>query len=216
MNKFLYYITFAVVICAASASPKGCPKVKGLSQCKKTAVNVRLPPTLDSQPEKSRWLSTPKGWLLGNWVVTATSQPTYRDLVNFQYDSSLIVPQSKETPGQLHDVTSWQEGNSSTIHTAYGVDTPRRSTNKTLGAEWNDVYDFSGTGSLNGTTSSWEVMAWGCDTCGIEYVVIYESATAADNAPAGLDIQSRADTGPSADTLNQIYTSIKNLNNKWC
>ncbi len=36
---------------------------------------------------------------------------------------------------------------------------------------------------------------------------------AADGSPADLDIQARLDTGPSHDTLNDIYQALRGLGN---
>ncbi|KAI0786490.1 hypothetical protein C8Q75DRAFT_276172 [Abortiporus biennis] len=134
--------------------------------------------------------------------------------LNFQFDSSPVFPQSIDFPGQNNDLTSFQAPNSTIIHTGFGIDTPRRSNDKSLGSEWNDVYDFVGTGAFSETNNTWELLAWGYDTCSDGYMVIYETPVAANGAPAGLDIESRTDSGPSSDTLNELFTALRKLNNQ--
>ncbi|KAI9870468.1 MAG: hypothetical protein M1830_004218, partial [Pleopsidium flavum] len=74
-----------------------------------------------------------------------------------------------------------------------------------------DVFDFAGTGKLTGVNNTWELLAWGEDTCGEGYMVIYETAVAASGSPAGLDIESRVEGGPSAETLKAILSAVRRL-----
>lgn len=183
--------------------------------CRPRTVEARLPPTINPDPSRFlSWAPAPPGWIYGNWIITHTSQPSYFSLVNFQADTSPIFPQSAETPGQNNDLTSFQLAGSTTIHTAYGIDTPRRSNQKSLGPEWDHVYDFVGAGALSAVNNTWELLAWGYDTCGIGYLVIYETPVAATGAPAGLDIESKIDTGPSKETLREIYSALRGLGNE--
>ncbi len=185
-----------------------------LVECASRKVQVRLPPTINPSPKSFlSWVPPPPGWFYGNWAITLTSQPTYLPLKNFQYDAYPLFPQSLETPGQNVDLTSYQVGNSTTILTAYGIDTPRRSTNKTLGLEWDQVYDFAATGAIQAVNNTWELLAWGYDTCGVGYMVIYETPVVASGAPAGLDIEARSDVGPSHQTLRDIFEALRGLGN---
>lgn len=155
----------------------------------------------------------PAGWLYGNWKVTYSSQPAYLPLHNLQWDVSPFFPQSDVLPGQNNDLSSFQLANSTTVNTAYGVDTPRRSNNPSLSPEWDDVYDFVGTGSLSPINNSIEILAWGYDTIGVPYVVIYETPVAATGAPSDIDINTRSDTSPSKATLTKIFDALLSLNN---
>ena len=131
-----------------------------------------------------------------------------------QYDASPVFPQSTTLPGQNNDLTSFQLANQSALFTAYGIDTPRRSNNPSLGPEWEAVYDFVGTGALAAVNNTWELLAWGYDTHGDGYLVIYETPVASNGAPSGLDIESRSEDGPSPQTLNGIYDALVRLGNE--
>ena len=124
-----------------------------------------------------------------------------------------MFPQSDVLPGQNNDLSSYQLPNSTVVQTAYGIDTPRRSNDKTLGPEWDDVYDFVGTGFLSSVNNSIEVLSWGYDTLGVPYLVLYETPVAATGAPADIDIESRSDTGPTKATLSKLFDALLALNN---
>lgn len=158
----------------------------------------------------------PAGWLYGNWHVTYSSQPTYLSLLNLQWSPSPHFPGSDALPGQNNDLSSFQLANDPTVRTAYGIDTPRRSNNKTLGSGWNDVYDFVGTGGLAAVNNSIEIMAWGYDTEGVPYTVMYETAVLdpAQPQPADLDIDSKSDMGPTNATLHFIFKALLELGNQ--
>lgn len=128
-------------------------------------------------------------------------------LYNFQFDSSPVFPGNASYPfGRNNDLTSFQTKNSSTIITAYGFDTPRAS----LGPF---VFDYVGTGVFDVINNTWELMAWGYDTCGNGYFLNYETPVAATGAPADLDIQSRVEDGPSEETLQELIKGVEALGN---
>ncbi|THH31224.1 hypothetical protein EUX98_g2993 [Antrodiella citrinella] len=156
----------------------------------------------------------PTGWQYGNWKMTYSSQPAYLPVLNLQWDSSPLFPQSDVLPGQNNDLDSYQLENSTVVITAYGVDTPRRSNDKSLGAEWDDVYDYVGKGNISPDNNTFEIISWGYDTDGVPYAVIYETPVAATDATAGLDIESRSDTGPSETTLQAIKDALLSLGNE--
>ena len=57
------------------------------------------------------------------------------------------------------------------------------------------------------------MLAWGYDTYGEGCHVVYETPVARTGAPAGLDILSRSECGPSTETLKGIYSALVQLNN---
>lgn len=186
-----------------------------LHVCTSSRVQARLPPTINPNPETSlSWIPPPPGWIYGHWFITHSSQPTYVPLLNFQNDLYPVFPQTAGAFIQNHDLSSYQLSGSSVIHTAYGIDTPRRSTQKSLGPEWDHVYDFMGAGALSAVNNTWELLAWGYDTCGHRYLVIYETPVAASGAPACLDLQVETDTTPSPETLQEIFHALRKLENE--
>ena len=185
------------------------------SHCLGHNVRARLPPTINPDPKPfSTWVAPPPGWFYGNWKATYTSQPAYFSMQNMQYDFSPVFPQSTSTPGRNNDITSFQLANQSTVFTAYGIDTPRRSKDPSLGPEWDAVYDFTGMGALATVTNTWQIIAWGYDTLGDGYLVLYETPVAATGASSGLDIESRSENGPSLETLIRIYSALTALGNE--
>jgi len=181
--------------------------------CSSNKVQARLPPTINPNPKTFlSWITPPGGWFYGNWKITHTSQPAYMTFRNMQFDSSPVFPQT--IAGQNNDLTSFQLPNSSVINTAFGIDTPRRANDPSLGPEFDLVFDFVGSGNLATTQNSWELLAWGYDSCGDGYMVIYETPVInSTDFPAGLDIESRADTGPTPKTLTAIFSALKALGN---
>ena len=181
--------------------------------CAKSSVEVRLPPTINPEPKTfSSWVPPPSGWFYGNWKITYTTQPTYLPLLNMQWDSSPVFPQSDPFPGLYNDLASGQLANQSSIITDYGIDTPRRYSDPSLGPEWEAVYEYTGTGALAAINETWEVLAWGYDASGDGYIVIYETASADNNsAPPGLEIASRSENGPSAETVKAILHGLASL-----
>ncbi|CAL1699618.1 unnamed protein product [Somion occarium] len=185
-----------------------------LARCHNNRVQARLPPTINPDPKSSIcWVPPPPGWFYGNWKMTYSSEPSYLHLHNMHSDTSPVFPQSSKLPGQNNDVVSYQIANSTTILTEHTIDTPRRSKDPSLGPEWDAVYDTVGTGNMAAVNNTWELLAWGYDTCGDGYLVIYETATPIIRSPSGLDIESRSENGPSPETLADIFVELLALNN---
>ena len=158
-----------------------------------TPVDLQLPPTLAGR-RNSIWHAPPYGWIFGNWKVTYSSQPTYQDLYNFQIDWSPVLPYDA---GKRNRLTSYQTQNASRILTTFGYDIPDP-------IDPNSVADFFPTGPLGPLNNSDEIIAWGYDTDGLSYLVVYETAVVAEPAPPGIDVFSRSETGPSNVTLQAI------------
>ena len=180
----------------------------------KPDVEIRLPPITNPDPKLfSSWIPPPHGWYYGNWKVTYSSQETYLGLRNMQWDASPVFPQSGAFPGQDNDLLSFQSDNQSTIFTEYGIDTPRRSSDPSLGPEWEAVYGYTVAGALSTVNETWEVLAWGYDAVGDGYLIIYETASAeSSTSPPGLTIVSRSEDGPGLKTVDAISRGLVHLN----
>ena len=181
--------------------------------CNATTVHTRIPPLINPNPERfASWMPPPADWLFGNWKFTYTSQPLYlADWQNAQVDISPTFPANASLPGQLNDLTSYQPPNSATVATFYVIDTPHRSSNTSLGIEWDAVFDFQGVGAISTINSSWAILAWGYDTCGLPFFVMYQTETASITSSPDLDILSRSDQGPTKETLVEILRSLRAL-----
>lgn len=143
-------------------------------------------------------------------------------MYNIQYDSYPLLPAgtypgvdtipnvrvNKSTP-PLVDLTSYNLPNSSisAVITAFGYDFPRAS------VPW--VFDFHGVNHFNQAMNAWELMAWGYDVNGIEYILVYETPVPPNNvsagATAGIDIESRTKGGPDNETRAALIQAVKDL-----
>jgi hypothetical protein len=132
------------------------------------------------------------------------SNPANLALRNFQYDPTPV--DASEPFGPVNDLGSFQVPNNATVYTTYGVDTPN--------GTWPAVYDYAGTGIIEGATSEYSVLAWGCDEDKLPYYVNYATATELTKTPAGIDIMSTSETGMDQKTLNEILSKLKALGNQ--
>lgn len=140
-------------------------------------------------------------------MQTHTSERAHLSLRNAQLDLSPVFPQSAETPGLLNDLTTAQIGNSPALHAIYVIDTPLRSINESFGPKWDDTFQGVGVGGAAGFNLTWAIVAWGYDTIGVGYFVIYEHSP----PNSAFDIFSRSDGGPSPETLRSIDEAMRKL-----
>lgn len=113
--------------------------------------------------------------------------------------------------GTLQDLTSeFALNETSFVFKNYGIDTPTVINGKPVA----DSYTYIPTGPLFFANNTWEVMAWGYDTKGVPYSVVYETPADAGIVGPSLDIISRDDNGPSEETWKMIRAGIKGLHNK--
>ena len=155
-------------------------------------------------PFNSTWAPAPYGYHFGSWWVSHSSQPTYQPLYNLQIEYYPVLPQSASFRNV--DLTSYQLANSSSVITGFGYDYYHY--NDTV-SDW--VYDFVGTGTLAAFNNTWELLAWGYDTDGEPYMVLYETPVAFNSAPSDIDILSRVKGGPTADTRRALLEGLKEL-----
>ena len=174
------------------------------------SIQARLPPTFN-QSYDSSWTAPPAGWTLGHWKVTYSSIPEYRLFINFESDISPLANSS--VPGQTNDLSSYNLGDDPHVYTIYGIDTPR-SANTIAGHDVRFVSDFRGGGIFRNNTNTIELLAWGYDTHEVPFLVLYETAVQGPGTganPAGLDIESRSEHGPSRPTIRTIHAAIDAL-----
>ncbi|KAF2182748.1 hypothetical protein K469DRAFT_690490 [Zopfia rhizophila CBS 207.26] len=163
-------------------------------------VSMRVPQDAPGANSTS-WQVPPPGWVLGNWKVVKSSHPLYQDLQNMEVDLSPIFPQSEESIRQTNDLTSYQLAGNNELHLAYGHDT--------WGPQNDAVYVFDS--PSGGLSYQLEILAWGYDTAGNGHKVTYENEAPAINAPRALTIESRVVSGPTGETVNDIYKKIDEL-----
>ncbi|KAJ3476874.1 hypothetical protein NLI96_g10861 [Meripilus lineatus] len=163
---------------------------------------------IDPTAEGPSWMSPPPGWLYGTWSLTHTSQRAYLPLRNIQFDASPVFPQSTNTPGRLNDLLTFQIGDSLALHAVYGIDTPLRSIHRSFDSKWDYSFHLVGVGGSTGFNLTWAITAWGYDSSGIGYFLLYE------HNPPNFDIFSKSDSGPSHETLESIHKAVRELGNE--
>jgi len=170
-------------------------------------IEIRLPPTFQL-PSQIDWEPTPPFWFLGTWYFAYSNSVVYQLFQNMQW--TLYPTGTYGIDGTLQDLTSeFALNKTSFVFKNYGVDTPT----VINGQPVPDSYTYVPTPPLIFANNTWEVIAWGYDSDGVPYAVVYE--TPADGGLVGpsLDVISRSDKGPSKPTLDAIYDGINDLHN---
>jgi hypothetical protein len=170
-------------------------------------IEFRLPPTFEL-PSQHAWEPTPPFWFLGTWYFGYSNSLIYQLFQDMQW--TLYPTGTYGIDGTLQDLTTeFALNKTSFVFKNYGIDTPT----VIKGTPVPDSYTYIPTPPLTFANNTWEVIAWGYDSEGVPYSVLYE--TPADGGLVGpsLDIISRSDKGPSKPTLDTIYDGIKDLHN---
>lgn len=176
------------------SSPSVCPGSIGPD-----GVSVRA--TADST---TPWTPPLQGWLFQPWNLHYATNPQNLQLRNLQYDPTPIDPNNPA--GRVNDLFTFQIPNNDTVFTSYGVDTPH--------PKYPAVLEYAGTGLLEGATSEYVNLAWGCDENSVPYYVTYSSAADSTNTPAGIDIQTVSYEDIGQKTLAALLKALKETGNK--
>jgi hypothetical protein len=131
------------------------------------------------------------------------SNPANLALRNFQYDPTPV--DAANPTGPVNDLGSFQVPNNTKVFTTYGVDTPQTT--------YPSEYMYAGTGIIEGASSLYSVLAWGCDENRLPYYVNYATATELTKTPAGIDIMSTKVTGMDEKTLQTVLNRLRELGN---
>ena len=163
-----------------------------------------LPPAFDNGATSKLWFPYRPDWYFKPWNMVFASNPANLGLRNFQYDPTPVDP--SKPAGEVNDLGSFQVPGKDTVYTTYGVDTPN--------GTYPNVYNYAGTGIIEGAFSEYSVLAWGCDEDRLPYYVNYATRTELTQTPAGIDIMSTSDKGMDAKTLEVILSKLKALGNQ--
>jgi hypothetical protein len=161
----------------------------------------RLPPSLSSSPSSAAtWNGTPGDWFLGTWYFFASSSPVYQTTDNMQWTLTSIS-QSNDSAASTHlqDLTTYYINGSE--YPFYGFDSPIVT----------NAYTYIPTGLIANYNNTWTVIAWGYDSMGVPYSVLYE--TAAYQSVPYLDFISRDECGIQDDTFQLLQDGVRHLNN---
>ena len=105
------------------------------------------------------------------------------------------------------DLFSFQTANSSDLLTVYAVDSP-------LPQVGPYVFSMNQTDPEGSATDIYDWIAWGHDTNGDAFAVLYVTAvTGTASAGPELDFISRVDGGPSSETLGAVLQCVQALGN---
>ncbi|KAH7068785.1 hypothetical protein BKA63DRAFT_450163 [Paraphoma chrysanthemicola] len=167
-------------------------------------VRVRLPPALDGSGHHTSWVAPSPRWYFKPWSMIYASNLQYTAFRNFQYDPTAIDP--SEPSGLVNDLSSFQLPGNDTVYTTYGVDTPHTT--------YSTVLSYAGTGILEGATSDYSLLAWGCDARGQPYYASYSTAVELSSTPVGIDIMSTSNSGPDEATFEALVKALNNLRNE--
>jgi len=171
-------------------------------------IDIRLPPTFEIKTcGCATWDPTPPSWFLGTWYFSYSNSIIYQEFQDMQW--TLSPTETYAIDGTLQDLTSeFALNETNFVFKNYGIDTPT----VINGSPVPDSYTYIPTAPLAFANNTWEVIAWGYDSKGVPYSVVYETPDA--GIGPSLDIISRDDDGPSKDTLDAIYAAVKGLHNE--
>ncbi|KAH7089127.1 hypothetical protein FB567DRAFT_325255 [Paraphoma chrysanthemicola] len=199
MVRFITFLVGTTAFAADSLLALTCPPDHGPE-----GVRVRLPPAFDGSGHHTSWVAPPPSWYFKPWSMIYASNLQYAAFRNFQYDPTTI--DASEPSGLVNDLTSFQLPGNDTIYTTYGVDTPHTT--------YPAVLIYAGTGILEGATSEYSMLAWGCDARGQPYYASYSTAVELSSTPAGIDIMSTSNSGPDEATFEALVKALNNLRNE--
>ncbi|MCJ1406256.1 hypothetical protein MMC19_000321 [Ptychographa xylographoides] len=159
------------------------------------SVIARVPPSLNG-PTNPCFRATPGGYFSGLYYQTYTSGSNVQALRNMWLNTTY-----DPVTGGNDDVTSFQVPNCDHIFTSYS--------NNSFAANEVDVFPFHLGGTPQSTLYLQELLAYGTDTAGHDYFVMY------GNIPQeGIQIASKAMTGPTSTTINNILSALLALENR--
>jgi flavin-binding protein dodecin len=73
---------------------------------------------------------------------------------------------------------------------------------------------YAATGVIEGATSEYSMIAWGCDAEDVPYYASYSTAAELTSTPAGIDLMSTSDEGPDQATIEAVVRALKRLGNE--
>jgi hypothetical protein len=119
-------------------------------------INLNFPLRLPSSPPNPNTHPLPPTPIQGQWYLTHTSTPFWRDKRNItiSYTPRPTTITTNSAP-QLENLTTYQTLTSATLKTVHGIDTPFSADPAS------STYDWQGVGWLRIARSRWEVLGWG-------------------------------------------------------
>jgi hypothetical protein len=161
---------------------------------------LRLPHALAGK--KSEFKAPTFDWMEGQWWVTHTSLPLWKDKKNVTITYKTL-PAGKDGVVRIEDTSGYQAHNSEKVKTIVGADTPV--------ADDPGAFDWRGYGWLKIASSHWEILGWGDIEGGGQWVATYFQKTMF--TPAGVDFYSRDKLGLPAPAVEEIKKSLAGLDN---
>lgn len=162
------------------------------------AFALRLPNCLSGA--KAEFTPPDYQWLEGQWYVTHTSLPLWKDKRNVTINYKAL-PADKSGIVKIEDTDTYQALNADKVKTITGANTPT--------AGDTGAFDWRGYGWLKIATSHWEILGWGNVDADTQWLVTYFEKTLF--TPAGIDVYSRQKGGLPDEAMVEIKNSMAKL-----
>ncbi|KAF4546186.1 uncharacterized protein LTHEOB_4183 [Lasiodiplodia theobromae] len=161
----------------------------------------RLPPSFSDPPfSPDSWDKVPDYWNYGVWYFVATSSAILADWTNIQWEMTPLSLDNQSAPSV--------EGQEFFYFELLGVPV------KLYGTTWPlapDSYESTLPGAGAVINNVWEFIAWGYDSKGVPYALLYE--TQAGPLPPSISLLSRSNSGVAEDTYELLREGLRNLGN---
>lgn len=164
-------------------------------------IVLRRPSIYDFSPSAPSSVVPPSlDQLLGQWFITRTTSPAWRDKRNVVLTYKLLQTSTKEHP-LLDDFITYQSLTSAKQQSVHGIDTSSRSNPF--------AWTWRGNGWLKIASSHWEILGHGSLPNGGNWLVIH--AQKSIFTPAVINVYTRFKNDMSEDLRTGIEGALKNL-----
>ncbi|KAI9746041.1 MAG: hypothetical protein M1818_000722 [Claussenomyces sp. TS43310] len=162
-------------------------------------ISLRGPTTTHSPSSTVPGFTPPStAWLSKAWYVTHSTLPMWKKSRNVSITYKPLPPSSgSDAAPRLDDLVTYQGLSSDKIKRVEGIDTPAAP------GAWN----WRGSGWLKIASSHWEILGYGGEEGGDQWVVTYFAKTLF--TPSGVDVYSSRKEGLSQLMIEAIKQSLK-------
>ncbi|KAK8230770.1 hypothetical protein HDK90DRAFT_512889 [Phyllosticta capitalensis] len=168
-----------------------------------TTPSTKTPPSSVASPPAPAPPSP--AFLAGTWHVTHSTLPMWSSKRNV---TITYTPLEGSSPAKLDDLVEYapasKPADTTKRSSVRGVDTLAQLPH---GSGW--AWDWRGKGLLKIASSRWEVLGYGDEEKGNQWVVTYFASTLF--TPAGIDIYSRGAGGLRPETVGDIKSALQGL-----
>lgn len=138
--------------------------------------------------------------ILGQWYITLTSSPAWRDKRNVSVTYSLLGA-TNQSNAPIDDLIKYQSISSAKLQTVHGTDTPSQTD------PW--AWTWRGNGLLRVVTSRWEILGHGELEDRGQWIVVY--AQKSIFTPAVINVYTREKHALSQAMLKSIAVALEGV-----